>query len=118
MYEADQVLTAVSRYSSPGLLDNSRRSIITTCLRSLFNCSLMYQKHPHSMILEPPCLSVLWLQFSVWQSSAKLSRSNFAFISPYNVAPFLFRPVDVLVNYNLFSLGWFNRGNRFTGDSY
>jgi len=48
------------------------------------------------------CLhSVLWLEFSVWGSSDKLSaaprpkKNNLAFISPENVAPFLFRPVNV-----------------------
>lgn len=44
---------------------------------------------------------VLWLEFRVWGSSHKLSvalgpkKNNFTLISPQNVPPFLFRPVDV-----------------------
>ena len=111
-YGVNQLVAPFSCYSTPKFFNNIPQHSVIVWLKHPFQGHVLFSKSQYDLckyfdickLIHDPwyyCLyCVRWLEFRVWGSSHKVSaalgpkENNFILISPQNVPPFLFGPID------------------------
>ena len=57
--------------------------------------TIVWKTSPHTMIFAPPCFTVFTVHCGLNSGPSRLTYWIFTLISPQNVTPFLFGPIDV-----------------------